>query len=110
MASAAFLLTIVHDHERQTVRRSRSDSGTAPDRISRKAAHEWRDAFGINDEDIAEFTELAKPPPKPKPKPKLNPKPAPTPTEESTSQRTKPGGELPEDVIQEAMRMLEDDG
>ena len=107
MTSAAFLRTIVHDHDRQATRPPRSDSGTIPDRISRKAAHEWRDAFGINDEDIAEFTELAKSPPPPKPQPK--PETTSTPIQPPKTQRPRPGDELPEDVIREAMRMLEQD-
>ena len=106
MTSAAFLRTIIHDHDRSSAKRPRSDSGTIPDRISRKAAHEWRDAFGINEEDIAEFTELAKPPQKPKPKPDTTSTPIPSPK----PQRPRSGDELPEEVIREAMRMLEQDG
>tara|TARA_Y100000589_G_scaffold51812_1_gene43161 strand:+ start:13612 stop:14340 length:729 start_codon:yes stop_codon:yes gene_type:complete len=107
MTSATFLRTIIHDHDRSAAKRSRSDSGTSPDRISRKAAHEWRDAFGINDEDIAEFKELAKPPPPPQPKQIPDTPSAPTPS--AKTRRPRPGDELPEDVIREAMRMLEED-
>jgi len=67
----------------------------------------WRNEFGIDEKDIAEFTELASNPlPKPPP-----PAPAPPPTKsvDATTRRTESAGELPEDVIAEAMRMLEED-
>ena len=105
MASAAFLRSIVHDHERRSARRSRSDAGASPDHISRKAADDWRNTFGIDEQDLAEFKELARDPAPPPP-----PTHTPTKPKPPTAPRTpKPGGELPEDVIREAMRMLEED-
>jgi len=98
MTSAAFLSSIVHDHERRIARGSRVDTAASPDHISSKAADGWRDTFGIDEDDIAEFTELAH-----DPAPSAIP-PKPTPRQAS------PGSELPEDVIREAMRMLEEDG
>ncbi|MDG1898380.1 MAG: NYN domain-containing protein [Phycisphaerales bacterium] len=108
MDSPAFLRTIANDHERSSVRRrNRSDQGPRTDNLSSKAAMKWRNEFGIDEKDIAEFTELASNPlPKPPP-----PAPAPPPTKsvDATTRRTESAGELPEDVIAEAMRMLEED-
>jgi len=106
MRSDAFLRTIAHDHERAGIRASRrADTNKAPEHLSSKAARSWRDTFGIDEADIAEFTELARNPPPPPPAPKSAPAPQPP----VPRPRNPAVGELPEDVIAEAMRMLEEE-
>ena len=107
MSSAAFLRTITHDHERSSARKQgRADTKRSPDHLSAKAAKTWRDTFGIDEADIAEFTELARNPPPPPPP---APKPAAAPQPPVPRPRNPAAGELPEDVIAEAMRMLEEE-
>ena len=108
MSSEAFLRTLVHDHERARHQgKQRRDSARPSGKLSRKSVDEWRTQFDIDDEDMAEFTRLDKesrsrakktsrPPAKPK-------------SSRRTTSPTRPDLPLPDHIIEEAMRMLEED-
>lgn len=108
MSSEAFLRTLVHDHERARHQgKQRRDSARPSGKLSRKSVDEWRTQFDIDDEDMAEFTRLDKdsrsrvnktshPPSKPKPP-------------RRTNSATRSEAPLPDHIIEEAMRMLDED-
>ncbi|MBM44369.1 MAG: hypothetical protein CMJ36_05095 [Phycisphaerae bacterium] len=108
MSSEAFLRTLVHDHERARHQgKQRRDAARPAGKLSRKSVDEWRTQFDIDDEDMAEFTRLDKesrsrakkmngPPAKPKPP-------------RQTTSPTQPDPPLPDHIIEEAMRMLDED-
>ena len=103
MRADAFLRSLKHDAERTRASGAPRQNNTKPvGRVSRKAAEEWRSRFGLTADDMAEFEAMASdavpaPPPDPEPTP---PPPA---------TRTPGGQPFPDDLIAEAMRLLEED-
>lgn len=102
MDSKAFLQTIVHDVDG----RARTEQVRRPDRLNPREVEDWKKHFALGSEDLQQFEQLAKPDPPPEKVSKATQKPAkPKPTTRS------PGDQpLPDSVIEEARRMLEEEG
>lgn len=103
MSSAAFLRSLIHDHERTTSRgKPRQDRGRPQGKVSQKSVDEWRTRFGLDDKDLAEFTALAD---------DAMPPPPPTSAPEPEAQSAEPeqtNQPFSEALIAEAMRLLDE--
>ena len=103
MGSDAFLRSLKHDQERTDSKLTpRRDQAKPVGRVSRKAAEEWKSRFGLTADDMAEFEAMAQdavPTPQPEKEPPTPPAPKRAPTDQP----------FPDELIAEAMRLLEDD-
>ena len=108
MPSEAFLRTLTHDHEKASHQRTlRKDPPRPTGKLSRKSVDDWRTQFDIDEKDIAEFTKLENDSRSPvtnakKPARKFQP-----PSPGTSPAHAEPP--LPDHIIEEAMRMLEED-
>ena len=107
MPSEAFLRTLTHDHEKASHQRTiRRDPSRPAGKLSQKSDDDWRTQFDIDEEDIAEFTKLeddSRSPVTDAKKPAREVRP---PSPGTTPAHAEPP--LPDHIIEEAMRMLEE--
>jgi hypothetical protein len=108
MSSEVFLRTLIHDHEK-TIQAGnrRKDAARPAGKLSRKSVDDWRTKFDIDGDDIAEFTQLdeaSRAPVK-----NTNDHARQTPPPSPGTPRVQAEAPLPDHIIEEAMRMLEED-
>ena len=108
MSSEVFLRTLSHDHEKSSHRRKhRKDASRPAGKLSRKSVEDWQTQFDIDEDDIAEFTQLEDASRAPVKNTNDHVHQVRPPSPGTPSVHAEPP--LPDHIIEEAMRMLEEE-